>query len=244
MENQTIRVTSGKEQQYAWWPASLGGTGLFGICNAGSKQNAAPAVGSCVTYNPCYTGARQYGQTNDGSGAAKWNDDIYVSGESVGGAPANKYTYHFAIQGNSNTPETYTVAFGKCVENVTFTLYDIDFNGASGNTNGNYQDMVWVSKVNGAAPAADQVTTVANTGYVTGAGTAANPWVGVNDGGSYNNTDLNNVTVTIKGPLCSFQMAYGNKLYPNTFSKNGQSVWLGPMTYTLSCKCGSTCPAV
>jgi hypothetical protein len=170
--------------------------------------------GSTVPYSLSYAagGGMTLGiaKTNIGGGPTNAAGNLLVESLVAGGGgtfpgdggvnTGSEFLQHFSA-GATGVGQALTFTFSKPVYQLSFTLVNIDFR------NGNWQDTVWIT---GAAfTAVPNPPAASPTNSFTGAGSAANPWVGsstIGQGGV--GAAAGNVTVTMVGPVSSFVLNF------------------------------------
>ncbi len=166
---------------------------VIGVGNTFTSQTY-PAVGSYPALTISHPALTAVGTPTSFAG------NNQVSGVQTGNV--NLPNWRIWMQCNTGG-EGYTAVFNFSVPvyNLRFTIFDIDESA------GNWQDFVSLS-----SPAAFTFTQPAGA-TATGAGTAANPWVGhTNVGGT---SDAGNVNVTFAGPVSTFTLTFLSGPNPN-----------------------------
>ncbi len=139
---------------------------------------------------------------------------------------------------NNSEQLTLTVNFPDEVENLEFTIFDIDYLANSGG--GGFRDLVTVTGVNAAGSSVSMTrmtpyytppgpNTAPSTVY-TGPAVASNQGTG-NSGNAENDQDLGNMTVTFNGPVKSFDLIYQNG--PAAYAPSGNPQSQGIALYDL-----------
>lgn len=127
---------------------------------------------------------------------------------------------------SANSYQELTFEFSQPVYNVSFTVFDIDWNSQN-----NYTDNVELAKINGTTPG--NFTSVPNS-YVQGNGTTSNPWQPnktVNKSGPLDETEPRTtvkVTLAAKTAVTSFTIRFSSPTKPVAL----QQIWVGGIQFT------------
>lgn len=132
----------------------------------------------------------------------------------------------------------YTFTFDRPVDNLSFTILDIDSYDdtiRSGSTNQDFWDIVWLSAVNVSSPVSYSQTK-ANSTHLLGDGSFSNPWRARNSNSPVDpSSTAGNVTVSFAEPLTQFTVYYGHGLRKrNGSSDPDQNIFISNLSFTHS----------
>ncbi|MFK7423186.1 hypothetical protein [Micrococcus luteus] len=128
----------------------------------------------------------------------------------------------------------YTFTFDRPVDNLSFTILDIDSNGGN-STNQDFWDIVWLSAVNASSPVSYSQTK-ANSTHLLGDGSFSNPWRARNSNSPVDPTSaVGNVTVRFAQPVTKFTVYYGHGLRKRNGSADpDQNIFISNLSFTHS----------
>lgn len=134
----------------------------------------------------------------------------------------------------------YTFTFDRPVDNLSFTILDIDSTDNSTwlSSNQDFWDIVWLSAVNGSSPVSYSQTKADST-HLLGDGSFSNPWRARNSNSPVDpSSAVGNVTVSFAEPLTQFTVYYGHGLRKrNGSSDPDQNIFISNLSFTHSvCK--------
>lgn len=127
--------------------------------------------------------------------------------------------WHSSSTNSNNSYQTVQITFGRAIDNLAFTITDIDF------SSGNFSDRVALSGTRTGTPAST---------YVVGSGTTSDPWrprdsnpgpISIPDEGD----SRGNVAVQYSGSVTSIELRYWNR-----GGSGQQAIWISDMTWTAS----------
>lgn len=131
----------------------------------------------------------------------------------------------------------YTFTFDRPVDNLSFTILDIDSNDNSTRLSNNqdFWDIVWLSAVNVSSPVSYSQTK-ANSTHLLGDGSFSNPWRARNSNSPVDpSSAVGNVTVSFAEPLTQFTVYYGHGLRKrNGSSDPDQNIFISNLSFTHS----------
>lgn len=173
-----------------------------------NNYTAGQAAPSAITIGSTkITQSIAYGTATNGSATPPGANSGFVQTGPSGGIAGNRFTL---AMGTAATPIqvgdflTWTLTFSTPVQNVQFTVTDID------RATGSWKDSVAVS------PAPTSASKGSNVN--TGTGTTADPWTSTDNVNVLPTSGAGNVAVTYKGPISSIVLTYKN-LEPGTGSQ-------------------------
>lgn len=168
--------------------------------------SCAPAV---IDWDALATGT-QVGQTsvnNTGltvTSTVSNNRNLRVTAGPQGGLSQNYLAFAFDPTVPANATQTITFTFSRPVQDVSFTLLDLETVGTGGAGSNSFREGLSLSP-------GFRVTSRGSK--VTGSGTATDPFV--NTGSAGPSETVGNVGIAYAGPLTSFSITYSNRFATN-----------------------------
>jgi hypothetical protein len=210
------------------WNSIATGAGGTTTCSGSSTGTTPPCT--TTSYTPPAVGGVTVtfsavafpGTTLLSAGANRGNGNLTVRAAPNGGLGGQKALQLVIRPDTTAVGETVTMSFSRPVQNLSFTVYDID------NRNAGWGDRVFFD----IAPTTVSFTNPAwtpTTSNITGAGTAANPLRSTSPNTNFADTSsLGNATVTFAGPITSLRLTLANAV--NAGGRN-ERVGIGPISY-------------
>lgn len=233
-------------------------TATTSVYQAPDPDGAGPASGVRIDIRASYGSNLKAGEA---VGRGNWNLQASTNG-TQGGSYTQYLAFHQAPRVSENSADglydddgwdfttasmgtatqqantaAYTFTFDRPVDNLSFTILDIDStnNSTRLSPNQDFWDIVWLSAVNVSSPVSYSQTK-ANSTHLLGDGSFSNPWRALNSNSPVDpSSAVGNVTVSFGEPLTQFTVYYGHGLRKRGGSADpDQNIFISNLSFTHS----------